>query len=252
MTRKKSKTNQRKWLWTTVIIGFAFLMVIAVVLYVNRHRYFHPVLDASLAAYPVQGVDISSHNGEVDFEKLVSTGVRFVIIKATEGGSYRDRKFAQNLARAREQGLKVGAYHFFRKGRAGDSQARHFLSVIGGIELDLPPIIDVEDWGNDKRVEDATANANLAAMVAEMQSAGVQPMIYTNGDGMKKYYSGRYEHLPLWLCSFTAPDSIGAQAHHVLQQYSHWGNVDGIEGEVDLNVFMGSESEWEQWLEQVK
>nr|MDE7190383.1 hypothetical protein [Muribaculaceae bacterium] len=92
--------------------------------------------------FEVIGIDISAHNGDIDFRKVAADGISFVIIKATEGGTFKDRKFIDNLRKAREAGLKVGAYHFFRFDTPGYMQGLNFLNSLQSRQLDLPLIID--------------------------------------------------------------------------------------------------------------
>ncbi len=201
--------------------------------------------------YPVRGIDVSSHNGEVDYDKVARAGYAFVYIKASEGATFKDATFKQHVASAQRNGLKVGAYHFFRKNREGNAQAVNMMQSIKGTRLDLPLVIDVEDWENTQGVDNATVNRRLQAMVKALKASGYTIMIYTNGDGRRTYYEPHLKDEYLWLCSFNDPDSI-AHLGHVMQQYSHWGKVDGVDGEVDLNVYMGSPSQWEKWLDKVK
>ena len=144
----------------------------------------------------------------------------------------------------------MGAYHFFRKNRSGQEQADNFLDVIKGRTLDLPLVIDLEDdWGNGATTSHDTAVKRLLDMIAVLKGKGYQVMIYTNNDGYDKYYKDLLGDCDLWLCSFTSPDRLNMP--HLIQQYSHEGEVDGVEGEVDLNVFRGTVSEWERYLQRV-
>jgi len=70
-------------------------------------------------------------------------------------------------------------------------------------------------------------------------------------DGYKKYYKDMLTDCDLWLCSFTSPD-LQSHLGHRIQQYSHEGQVDGVNGDVDLNVFLGSKRQWKDYLDQVK
>ena len=219
--------------------------------YKNRTDIFHwwrgeVVIDRS--KYPILGIDVSSHNGDIDFQKVKDDGYAFVIIKASEGIEHHDSRFATNYDKARAAGLKVGAYHFFRKKTDGLNQAKNFLETIGWRKLDLPLVVDVEDWSNDNHIKDDRTQKNLDDMVDNLRSRGHKVMIYTNGDGYKKYIKDGQVNINLWLCSFKQPDRI-RHIPHQMQQYSHWGRVRGIWGDVDLNVFNGSEAQWEKWLE---
>lgn len=219
--------------------------------YKNRTDIFHwwrgeIVIDRN--KYPILGIDVSSHNGDIDFQKVKDDGYAFVIIKASEGIEHHDSRFATNYDKARAAGLKVGAYHFFRKKTDGLNQAKNFLETIGWRKLDLPLVVDVEDWSNDNHIKDDRTQKNLDDMIDNLRSRGHKVMIYTNGDGYKKYIKDGQININLWLCSFKQPDKI-RHIPHQMQQYSHWGRVRGIWGDVDLNVFNGSESQWEKWLE---
>lgn len=97
--------------------------------------------------YEIHGIDISHHQGEIDWEVLRNNGmidkypVRFVMIKATEGASNLDRRFKENFHQAREYGFVRGAYHFWSTTSSGRAQAEYFLSNVQLEEGDLPPVL---------------------------------------------------------------------------------------------------------------
>lgn len=236
-----AKPDYIKWLLLAGLVA-----VVAAFAYYAYNRY-HPKVNVD--RYPVRGIDVSRHNGHIDWQRVADSGVRFVYVKATEGGTYRNPLLNEQYNGARQVGLKVGCYHFFRKSGGGAQQAAHFLRTIGRRHLDLPLVIDVEDADNDKGVDNATVVKQLKIMIDSLEQHGHKVMIYTNGNGYKAFYQGHYEAYDLWLSSFKAPESI-ARLGHRLQQYSHWGTVDGVDGDVDMNVFLGTEREWKRWLEQ--
>lgn len=70
-------------------------------------------VDIDKNRFPITGIDISSHNGDIDFDRLVRDSIDFVMIKATEGTTFKDSRFQSNYRQARDAGIKaVGAYHF--------------------------------------------------------------------------------------------------------------------------------------------
>ncbi len=255
--KKKRKTTQRKrkshkpdkftrW---ALGIGIAGLFVIgAAVFYILRSR---PNITINHSEYPIIGIDISKHNDKIDFNTLKADSLNFVFIKATEGNNYKDPMFESNYSNAKEIGLKVGAYHFFRFGKDGTVQAYNFLKSVKGKHIDLPLVIDVEEWSNDIWVSKKKAIARLDAMVKCLESNNYKVMIYTNKDGFHKYIENNFTHLPLWLCTFQYPQKI-TNYNWTFLQYSHWGQVDGIKGDVDLNVFNGDKLEWERWLQAIQ
>lgn len=236
-----------KWL---LLLGAAALVVL-IGAYVVWHFILPHSVNVDRYRYPVAGIDVSKHNGDIDFEQVSDDDYQFVFIKASEGKTYKDDAFERNYEQAREAGLKVGAYHFFRKNRTAREQADNLLAAIRGKHLDLPLVIDLEDdWGNGATVSRQTAIDRVMEMIDILADKGYRVMIYTNLDGYEKYYKDLLGDHDLWLCSFTSPDLL-PHLPHVIQQFSHEGTVSGIDGNVDLNVWRGSEKEWQRYLDSI-
>lgn len=256
---KSSKTSsttrpRRGRAFRRVIIALAVLLVLlgALWAYENRHAihyWWHGEVVVDRSKYPIIGIDVSSHNGDIDFYKVKNDGYNFVIIKASEGMDYQDNYFTANYNRASANDLKVGAYHYFIMNSDGVNQAKNFVEAVGWRKLDLPLVIDIEEDDKlNKNVSDDIALKNLNAMIDNLQSRGFKVMIYTNGNGYKKYVKDQpFVDVSLWICSFKNPDDI-KHIPNQLQQFSKKGRVDGIEGDVDLDVFNGNEKQWQQWL----
>lgn len=135
--------------------------------------------------YPLRGIDISHHNGEVDFSRVASeeADVAFAYIKATEGTDFIDPAFIRNARLSVASGIPSGAYHFFRYDTDGELQALNFLHAIQGRGFTLPPAIDVEDWGNPDGHTTALIVERLRRMTDCLAAKGYSPLIYTNLDG---------------------------------------------------------------------
>lgn len=237
-----------KWL---LLLGVAALVVLFG-LYVGRRYILPHSVNVDRYRYPIAGIDVSKHNGEIDFDQVSDDNYQFVFIKASEGKTYQDDAFERNYAGARNAGLKVGAYHFFRKNRSGKEQADNFLNVIKGKPMDLPLVIDLEDdWGNGVNIDRKLALERVLDMINILNDKGYPVMIYTNLDGYGKYYKDMLGDHDLWLCSFTSPDLL-PEMPHCIQQFSHEGNVAGVKGDVDLNVFRGTKKEWNRYLDDVQ
>lgn len=203
--------------------------------------------NGSTSVYPdrsrfeVIGIDVSAHNGEIDFRQVAAEGVSFVIIKATEGGTFKDKKFVDNLRKAREAGLKVGAYHFFRFDTPGYMQGLNFLNSLQSRELDLPLAIDIEEWANPNSQPTPMVLNRLSEMIDHLESHGHRVMLYTNKNGFARFVRGRLEGYPLWICSLVdEPQEIG----WTLWQGTHNGRIKGIDHPVDINAFSGTAEEW--------
>ena len=133
------------------------------------------------ARYPVKGVDVSSYQGMIDWKTLAAQDISFVFIKATEGSTFVDDNFAYNYSEARKTGLRVGAYHFFSYDSEGSTQADNFIKTVENSEGMLPPVIDLEFYG-DKRQNpppQADVRRELDVFIEKVtQYYGMKPIIY--------------------------------------------------------------------------
>ena len=99
---------------------------------------------AHAADYPIHGFDVSHHQKEIDWKKIPKQKYKFVYLKSTEGGDFKDTKFQEYWLQAREQGFLVGAYHFYRLCRDGSIQAQNFIESVPRKTDALPPVMDLE------------------------------------------------------------------------------------------------------------
>lgn len=196
--------------------------------------------------YPVRGIDISSHNGDVDMMKVAEDGMDFVFIKATEGADFKDKKFRTNYENAKKAGLKTGVYHFFRFDRDGVEQAMNLMKTVGSRHPELGIVIDVEKNGNPDSIPADLINRRLSEMVDYLNLLGHRVMFYTNRDGYYDYLAESFPGYPLWICGFS---ETPINAEWTFWQFNHRGKVNGITGYVDLDTFCGNREEWEHFLQ---
>lgn len=212
-------------------------------------RHSEPHIDVDRAIYPVIGLDLSAHNGRVDFDSVAACGVDFVYLKASEGVTFRDSSFETNRLHADSAGLMVGAYHFFRFDCDGRSQAMNLLAVTCSIKLDLPVAIDIEEWGNTADVATDVIIGRLQTMEAMLRGAGCRVVIYTNKNGYWRFvrpaFGAGADSPDLWICSFTDPPV--PDPHWRIWQHSHRSRIAGVAGPVDLNTFNGSRQQFHDW-----
>lgn len=227
-----------------VFLGVICLLVFSAVWAYRAYITTPPYVDND--KYPVRGIDISRHNGDIDFNKVARSGIEFVFVKASEGMSHRDSLFTRNIESARQAGLKVGAYHFFRFDADGVQQAVNFLSSVGSRPMDLGLVIDVEKTGNPKGISEEEVKRKLTSMVEYMNLLGYRVMIYTNHEGYYDYIADTLPGIPLWICRF---QENPINAEWTFWQYNHHGEIDGIRGDVDLNAFCGSREDWIRYLQ---
>lgn len=196
------------------------------------------------AKYPVRGIDISAHNGDVDFDKVAADNIDFVIIKATEGATFKDRMFVENYRRAVSAGLKVGAYHFFRFDTPGHMQGLNFVNSLQGRRFDLPVAIDIEEWANAIGQPTHLIMGRLLELIDYLEKHGYKVMLYTNKNGYRRFIRGNFPGYPVWICSLVDEPE---DSTWTIWQATHSGRVSGVDHPVDVNAFRGNVTQWEQW-----
>jgi len=204
---------------------------------------FSPDAVPDVSAYAVRGVDISHYEGDIAWDQVKTAGLSFVYIKATEGGDFVDAKFADNWRGATSAGLVKGAYHFYNFCKGGAEQAANFVATVPAEPDALPMTIDLEESAACKTMpRKAAFRADLAAFVEKVRAAyGRTPVLYVNYSIYAKYFSGESDSYKLWVAdtSHTAP-ALPDGSSWTMWQYGWHGQVAGIPGEVDLDVFNGT------------
>jgi lysozyme len=214
--------------------------------------WLYPYFELPALRYEVKGVDVSHYQGNVDWPALRKSGVRFAYIKATEGASLRDPRFAENWQRSYDAGIAHGAYHYFSLCISGAEQVTNFIATTPADIGSLPHALDVEQMEpctKGRRSADPLAEIGTFLDAAE-KHFGRRPLIYTTQEFYEAYFrDGRSaerlgkEHF--WLRSLHRAPSYG---RWILWQYHNRGRRAGIDGPVDLNAFNGSMEEFEKFV----
>lgn len=195
----------------------------------------------------VEGVDVSDYQGRIDWPKVKAAGKTFAWIKATEGATGKgstQTNYRDNFNAAHGEGLLCGFYHYMR---ASDpiEQAKHFLDIVSGFPVVLPPVLDAEELTGQE--PERFANA-CAAFLDFVDTQWTHPLLYT--------MPGFWNALPdvgigkiagLWVAHWTsaaAPLPCKGFADYVFWQYTASGNVPGINGKADVNRYHGTHDEF--------
>jgi len=194
------------------------------------------------ATYPVRGIDISHHQGTIEWDKIKGQRVHFVYMKATEGGDYKDPEFDRNWKESASVGLARGAYHFFSFCRSGDEQAKNFLATVPVEVNALPPVIDLEFGGNcrNKPAKEVIVRELLYFMGKVEKTHGTALIIYATHDSYNAFLQGFSHNNNIWIRDILKRPRLPNGRRWTLWQYANNGRIDGITGRVDLNVFNGS------------
>ena len=200
----------------------------------------------------VIGVDVSSYQGDIDWEILSSQDISFAFIKATEGSSYVDPYFENNWENAADTDLRIGAYHFFSFESSGETQADLFCSTVTPVDNMLPPVIDVEFYGrfeSEKDLNISEVKHELRILVDLISDKyGMNPIIYASDESYEAIVKNDFDDCDLWFRSvyFSIPNEIEA----VFWQFSNRHRLDGYSGEevyIDMNVFCGRSEDFENY-----
>lgn len=237
-----------RWVMAILLIGLLILGIVCGV----RIRHFLRAINGEIPAekpdlteFPVCGIDVSRHQGEIDWNVLSAQAhVQFAFIKATEGSTYQDDRFAQNWAAASETNVFIGAYHFFRFESDGLEQAENFIANVPKQENTLPPVVDIEIYDAGIKPERELVQAELDEMLNALEEYyNVQPILYTNPSTYMDYLFGRYWNYDIWMSNPYCEPIVDWS----FWQYSFEGKMDGFllgDIPVDLNVYNGSRKQF--------
>ncbi|MEQ9504937.1 MAG: GH25 family lysozyme [Hyphomonas sp.] len=181
-----------------------------------------------------EGIDLSHHNGPVDWARLGTEPFEFVYLKASEGTDHVDQQFQANWQAATRLGWQVGAYHFYLLCRDGAGQAANFIRQVEVRAGTLPPAVDLEHAHNcaARGGRDAALGELRTFLGALEAEYGAVPVIYTTPAFYSEWLAGEgFEAHPLWIRSLDGQP----QGPYAIWQYSMKGKVAGVEGPVDLN-----------------
>ncbi len=217
----------------------------------------------------VQGIDISTSQGTIQWPQVPHAGLAFAYVKASEGlqndrnHAARVAYFRANWPRVRNAGLLRGAYHFFRANENAELQADIFIQAVGPLDdNDLPPMLDVE---TPDGVDRATRTIGVQAWLTKVEDEmGVTPLLYTSAGFWNAHMDDSFGDYPLWLAAYgadlpTAPATptralalpVG-WTDYALWQYSQKGRVSGIKTSVDLDYFAGSLQELKDFSQSLR
>jgi lysozyme len=218
----------------------ALALALAILFAAGVVRFNYP----SRARFPVRGIDVSHHQGGIDWTRVRRAGMTFAFIKASEGADQRDPQFQANWTAATAAGLECGAYHFFSFCGDAAAQAQNFVDAVDPLQRMLPPVVDVEFTGNCA-TPPAIEVIRAGLMIYRQRIAaayGSEPIIYATGDAYRRVIAGHFPDQAIWARDVFREPSLADRAW-TFWQYADRARVDGVDGFVDLNVFRGSMDE---------
>ena len=255
--RKTSKRRQINW---KEVKSWAILIVLGLILYFWARPAVQQWTDGPDSGAKVPsgnwqyGIDLSHHNdGRILWDSLyVMTNargctvreladardvhpVRFVFLKATEGVTHKDRRFAANWKEAGARSLARGAYHFYRTSKDPVQQAEHFIRTVGSLRYrDLPPVLDIETLHAGGSKEKMNADLKIWLETVE-KHYGRKPVVYTYESFARDYLDAQItSRYPVWIAHYGVDRPLRTDWDY--WQFTDKGIVHGIPGHVDLSV----------------
>lgn len=203
----------------------------------------------------VKGIDVSSYQGEIQWEVISNQNISFAFIKSTEGSSFVDENFDYNFEQAKNTSLDIGAYHFFSYDSDGKTQAENFISNVVPFEGMLPPVIDLEFYGDKEQnpPDRAKVEKQLKIMLDLLEEHyGQKPIIYATEKSYQMYLLGDYSEYDIWIRNVITKPNLLDERQWTFWQYTNREKLDGYNGEekyIDVNVFNGDIEEYKLYLE---
>lgn len=207
---------------------------------------------------PVQGIDVSYFQGDIDWKEVSRAGIKFAYIKATEGADRFDPEFADNWAGAKKAGVVRGAYHVMYWCSHASQQAAWFIKHLPSDSDTLPPVLDVEWNGHSKtcphEISRKAALAKMKVMLAAMEAhTGRRPIIYTDPKFHRDVLEGEFTDYQFWVRSVAAKP----KAKYPGRDWSFWqftttGRVPGVAGAVDRNTYNGTVADWKRVVKRLQ
>lgn len=199
------------------------------------------IVEEDTGTYVRYGVDVSSYQGNIDWSKVYDSGIRFAMLRILVKSGNKDIKFEENYTNARKAGVKVGVYKYTYATTAAEAraEAKAVIAALDGRKLDYPVALDLED-----KVQEGLSNAQRTEIVLAykdvVESAGYKFVVYAS-----KYWfdakldMNRLSNVELWIARWrdlSSGHGYTGKGKVTMWQYSDAGRVNGISGNVDMDV----------------
>lgn len=224
---------------------FFYVMVLAALYY--AFRTYSPA--RHVFGYSVYGIDVSRWQGEIDWRAVQHDEIKFAFIKASQGVNKVDTFFKSNWKQAGELKVYKGAYHYYEPNRPAKEQAANFIRQVELEIGDMPPVLDLEE---PITIPLGEFQHNVQIWLDEVEKHyQVRPIIYASPSYYRSYLMEAFYNYPVWIAQYRKypnPQLPKEGEQWLFWQFTNEGKVNGINGDVDLDVFYGSLKELKKVL----
>ncbi len=190
----------------------------------------------------VVGIDVSHYQGKIDWEKVRSVEnsypIRFAFIRATAGRDKIDTNFDYNWLHSKKNGLIRGAYHYYRPHENSVQQATFFIKNVRLQKGDLPPVLDIESIPDNQSIDSLKVGLKRWLDLVDKHYQ-IKPIIYTNQRYFEDFLEEDFREYQFWIANYNFFVEE-MQDDWLFWQFTEKASIDGIGGNVDLNIYNGT------------
>lgn len=191
------------------------------------------------------GIDISEYQGNINWQKVKMIDeiyeINFVLIRATAGKDRVDAQFATNWENVKAKKMIRGAYHYYRPNENSLEQANFFIKTVKLKKGDLPPVLDIEKLPENQSLD--SLKIGLKRWLLKVENFyGVKPIIYSGDKYFTDFLEKQFSGYTFWIANYSIFDE-NIDKSWQFWQFTENANVDGIKGNVDLNIFNGTKNQ---------
>jgi lysozyme len=259
-SRKKKSPNWKPWLWTLVV----FLLITAAAYHYReglayyfsfkshktekeekeerRVSMIRNVEIMSRYSDKVIGIDVSEYQGTIQWDSVGKIEnnfpIGFVLIRATAGDDRADNSFAENWKGAKAHNFIRGAYHYYRPDENSVEQAKLFIKTVQLRRGDLPPVLDIEKLPKGQSLDSLKVGLKRWLLKVE-DHYGVKPIIYSGEKYYNEFLKEEFHGYRFWIANYNFFEE-NIRKDWLFWQFTEKASANGIEGNVDVNVFNGN------------
>ncbi|MFN9113864.1 MAG: GH25 family lysozyme, partial [Bacteroidota bacterium] len=190
----------------------------------------------------VVGIDVSQYQGVIDWKEVKTVEstypIRFVYIRATAGRDKVDSQFKVNWQQSKKNGLVRGAYHYYRPNENSIQQARFFTKHVQLERGDLPPVLDIESIPANQSIDSLKVGLRRWLTVVD-ERYQIRPIIYTSQRYYEDFLKEDFADYQFWIANYNFFVEE-MQDEWLFWQFTEKASIDGIRGNVDLNIYNGT------------
>jgi lysozyme len=191
------------------------------------------------------GIDVSEYQGNINWQKVKWIDevyeINFVLIRATAGNDRVDAQFEKNWENAKSKKMIRGAYHYYRPNENSLEQANFFIKRVKLKKGDLPPVLDIEKLPKNQSLD--SLKVGLKRWLLRVENYyGVKPIIYSGDKYFTAFLEKQFSDYTFWIANYSVFDEKIDKSWQ-FWQFTENAKVDGIKGNVDLNIFNGTKNQ---------